>query len=71
MTRFSESGRSEAAIFPSGTQIIPHDQVPKMGGGKSIVINYIVQGNMIGNREYMEQSGKYIAKKVMEALGNS
>ena len=71
MTRFSESGRSEAAIFPSGTQIIPHDQVPKMGGGKSIVINYIVQGNMIGNREYMEQSGKYIAKKIMEALGNS
>ena len=46
MTRFSESGRSEAAIFPSGTQIIPHDQVPKMGGGKSIVINYIVQGKM-------------------------
>ena len=42
-----------------------------MGGGKSIVINYIIQGNMIGNREYMEQSVKYIAKKVMEALGNS
>lgn len=70
LTGFSERGRSEAAIFPSGTQIIPHDQVQKMGGGTTITVNYTVQGNMIGNREYMEESGKYIANKIVSALGN-
>ena len=70
LTGFSERGRSEAAIFPSGTQIIPHDQVPKMGGGTTITVNYTVQGNMIGNEEYMEKSGKYIANRIISALGN-
>lgn len=70
LTGFSERGRSEAAIFPSGTQIIPHDKVPKMGRGTTITVNYTVQGNMIGNREYMEESGKYIANRIISALGN-
>lgn len=70
LTGFSERGRSEAAIFPSGTQIIPHDKVPKMGGSTTITVNYTVQGNMIGNREYMEESGKYIANRIISALEN-
>lgn len=70
MTRFSESGRSEAAIFPSGTQIIPHDQVSKMGGVRNIIVKLIIQGNVIGNREFMEQTGKYITEKILQAEGN-
>lgn len=70
ITGFSERGRSEAAIFPSGTQIIPHGALSKMGSGTYITVNHIVQGNMIGNKEYMEQSGRYITNKILAAMRN-
>ncbi len=69
-TRFSEGGRSEEAVFPSGTRIIPADKAGKTGGGKSVVVNITVQGNMIGNEEYMNQTGEYIARKILPALDN-
>lgn len=70
-TRFSEGGRSEEAVFPSGTRIIPADKAGKgIGGGKPITVYVTVQGNVIGNEEYMEETGNYIAKKVLDATGN-
>lgn len=69
-TRFSEGGRAEEAVFPSGTRIIPADKAEKAGGNKNVTVNVIVQGNMIGNEEYMEQTGEYIVRKILPALDN-
>lgn len=52
---------------PTGPRIIPHDVAKKSQGGTSIVVHVTVQGNVIGNRQYMEQTGAYIAKKIMAA----
>lgn len=70
MTSINEGGRGEIVDLPSGTQIIPHD-VAKKSAGRSIILNLklIIQGNVIGNKEYMEQTGEYVANKVIEALG--
>ena len=32
-------------------------------------LKLIVQGNVIGNKEFMEQTGEYVTEKVIEALG--
>ena len=68
-TGFNELG-PEAAILPSGTQIIPADKVGKSFGGGGVVVSVTVQGNVIGNREYMEETGDYIARRIMAAMGN-
>lgn len=69
-TSINEGGRGEIVDLPSGTRIIPHD-VAKKSAGRSIILNLklIIQGNVIGNKEYMEQTGEYVANKVIEALG--
>ncbi|MDO5785365.1 MAG: hypothetical protein Q4P20_09935, partial [Eubacteriales bacterium] len=67
LTRINERG-GEIVDLPSGTRIIPHDVSKKQTGGKSVVVNLTIQGNVIGNREYMEQTGEYIAGKIMDAM---
>lgn len=67
LTRINERG-GEIVDLPSGTRIIPHDVSKKQAGGKSVVVNLTIQGNVIGNKEYMEETGKYIAGKVMDAM---
>ena len=57
--------------LPSGTQISPHDVSVKQGGGTKVTVNVTVQGNVIGNREYTEQVGAYVGRKVLAALGNT
>ncbi|MGN1414056.1 MAG: hypothetical protein ACI4WY_07415 [Anaerovoracaceae bacterium] len=69
-TRFSEGGRSEEAVFPSGTRIIPADKAGKSKGNKIVNVYVTVQGNVIGNEEYMEETGEYIANKIIPALDN-
>ena len=69
MTRINEGGRGEIVNLPNGTQIIPHDVAKKSQGGSSIVVNLTVQGNLIGNRAFMEQTGAYITQKILEAQG--
>lgn len=69
LTRINEGGRGEIVNLPNGTQIIPHDVAKKSQGGSSIVVNLTVQGNVIGNRAFMEQTGAYITKKILEAQG--
>lgn len=68
-TSINEGGRGEIVDLPSGTRIIPHD-VAKKSVGRSIILNLklIIQGNVIGNEEYMERTGEYVANKVIEAL---
>ena len=65
LTRINEGGRGEIVNLPNGTQIIPHDVAKKSQGGSSIVVNLTVQGNLIGNRAFMEQTGAYITQKIL------
>lgn len=69
-TRVNERG-GEIMNLPSGTQIIPHDVSVKAAGGRSMTVNVNIQGNVIGNREYTEQVGEYVGRKVLAALGNT
>lgn len=69
LTRINEGGRGEIVNLPNGTQIIPHDVAKKSKGGSSIIVNLTVQGNLIGNRAFMEQTGAYITQKILEAQG--
>lgn len=69
LTRINEGGRGEIVNLPNGTQIIPHDVAKKSQGGPSIVVNLTVQGNLIGNRAFMEQTGDYIVRKIIAAQG--
>lgn len=70
LTRVNERG-GEIMRLPSGTQIIPHDVSVKAAGGRSVTVNVTIQGNVIGNREYTEQVGAYVGRKVLAALGNT
>ena len=69
-TRVNERG-GEIMNLPSGTQSIPHDVSVKAAGGRSVTVNVNIQGNVIGNREYTEQVGEYVGRKVLAALGNT
>ena len=69
LTRINEGGRGEIVNLPNGTQIIPHDVSKKSVGGSSVVVNLTVQGNVIGNRAFMEQTGDYIVRKIITAQG--
>lgn len=70
LTRVNERG-GEIMRLPSGTQIIPHDVSVKAAGGRSVTVNINIQGNMIGNREYAEEMGDYVARRVLAACGNA
>lgn len=70
LTRANERG-GEIMNLPNGTQIIPHDVSVKAAGGRSVTVNVTIQGNVIGNREYTEQVGAYVGRKVLAALGNT
>lgn len=69
-TRINEGGRGEIVNLPGGTQIIPHDVSKKavMKNGRSIILYFIVQGNVIGNRTFMEQCGDYVVQRIVAAL---
>lgn len=73
-TYVNENG-GELITLPSGSQIMPHQELLQLvnngGGGGRVTVNLTVQGNVIGNREYMRQTGEYIAKKVRDAINNS
>lgn len=69
LTRINEGGRGEIVNLPNGTKIIPHDVSKKSVGGSSVVVNLTVQGNIIGNRAFMEQTGDYIVRKIIAAQG--
>lgn len=62
-TRINEGGRGEIVDLPNGTRIIPHDVAKKSQGGTSIVVHVTVQGNVIGNRQYMEQTARISPRK--------
>lgn len=73
-TYVNENG-GELITLPSGSQIMPHKELLQLinngGSGGGVTVNLSVQGNVIGNQDYMRQTGEYIAAKVRDALKNS
>lgn len=71
-TRINEGGRDEAAFLPSGTMIIPNSALPQLAGagGPNIELNVIIQGNVIGNRQYVDYMGGEIVRRLLNAMKN-
>ena len=57
-----------------GETIIPADKSKQLlqgkGMGKGLTLNFTIQGNVIGNEAFMEETGQYIYDKVKMALTN-
>lgn len=71
LTGINEGRRNETAILPSGTKILSHEESKKANKNTSIVINLTVEGNVIGNREFMEKCGQHVVNKILLATNNS
>nr|DAH45221.1 MAG TPA: nucleoporin [Caudoviricetes sp.] len=68
-TAVNENG-GEIMNLPNGTQIIPHDVSAKMGGGYTINVPVTIQGNVIGNSEFIDEVGNAISNRVSLAIAN-
>ena len=67
-TSINENG-DEIIDLPSGSRIYPHNTSEKMmqpSNNVSITLN--IQGNVIGNREYMEEIGRYLVGEVRKVM---
>lgn len=60
----------EILRLPNGTQIIPHDVSSKIGGGYTINCPVTVQGNVIGNEDFVNQIGSALTGRLQLALSN-
>ena len=71
LTHVNENG-GEIMNLPNGTQIIPHDISQKMasGGGYTINCPVTIQGNIVGNEEFVNEIGNAISNRVNLALSN-
>lgn len=69
LTEVGEHG-GEILNLPNGTQIIPHDVSKKMSGGYTINCPVTVQGNVIGNEDFVNQIGQAITGRVQLAISN-
>lgn len=69
LTEVGEHG-GEILNLPNGTQIIPNDISKQMGSGYSINCPVTIQGNVIGNEDFINQIGQAISSRVGLALSN-
>ena len=70
ITYINENNRKESVVLPNGTQILSHEQSKRKGNNPSISVNVTVEGNVIGNEEYVNFIGNTIVKKVKDAYKN-
>ena len=68
-THVNENG-GEIMNLPNGTQIIPHDISKRMTGGYTINCPVTVQGNVLGNEDFINEIGNAISNRVSLALSN-
>lgn len=68
-THVNENG-GEIMNLPNGTQIIPHDVSTKMGGGYTINAPVTIQGNVIGNSEFIDEIGNTLSNRIGLAIAN-
>ncbi len=71
-TYVNENQRGEIINLPNGSQVIPHDESMKQLASSrgNVTVNVTVQGNVIGNEEFMDACGNHISNKIMLAMGN-
>lgn len=69
LTEVGEHG-GEILNLPNGTQIIPNDISKRMDSGYSINCPVTIQGNVIGNEDFINQIGQAISSRVGLALSN-
>lgn len=69
LTEVGEHG-GEILNLPNGTQIIPNDISKQMGSGYSVNCPVTIQGNVIGNEDFINQIGQAISSRVGLALSN-
>ncbi len=69
LARTDERG-GEIKEYPNGTKIIPADKSAKMLGGKNIIVNVNIQGNVIGNKQFIDEVGMAITDRLNLALAN-
>lgn len=70
ITGINEGGRDETAILPAGTKILSHEQ-SKKDKSVNLTLNLTVQGNLIGNRDFMDKCGQHVLNKVLLAISNT
>jgi len=70
LTGFSEGGRAESAILPSGSKIIPHNQTKKLLNKSNNIKIDIKIDTFIGKKEFVDHIGEQISKKVNLAITN-
>ena len=68
-TEVGEHG-GEILNLPNGTKIIPNDVSKQMGSGYSINCPVTIQGNVIGNEDFINQIGQAISSRVQLAISN-
>lgn len=71
-TYVNEGSRGELITLPSGSTIVPHDLSKQIVGNTNggITVNLTINGNMIGNEEFMNECGQHITDKILLAMNN-
>lgn len=71
LAQINERG-GEIVNLPNGSQVIPADKSEKMisSGKPNIVVNFTIQGNVVGNQQFIDEVGSVVTEKVVFALGN-
>lgn len=71
-TYVNENNRGELINLPNGSQIIPHDESMRQLANKrsGVVVNVNIDGNVIGNEQFLDQCGKFVTEKVILAMNN-
>lgn len=70
LAQINERG-GELVNLPNGSKVIPADKTDKLLSDKSApTINITVQGNVIGNHEFINEMGSMITQKLKLALAN-
>lgn len=72
LTTINEYGRDEIIRLPSGSTIIPHDEIKNYNNqnNKSLNITINIQGNVIGENENIDNLANKIAGRIMQVGGN-
>jgi phage-related protein len=62
----------EIVNLPNGSQVIPADKTDKiLNGSGGTIVNVTVQGNVIGNHQFVNELGEIITGKLKLALSNN
>lgn len=62
----------EIVNLPNGSQVIPSDKTDKiLNGSGGTTVQVIVQGNVIGNHQFVNEMGDIITGKIKLALSNN